>query len=89
MSEKTSVGKRFGSRGSIGSTGLIGIVCIFTFLSSATFAAPVVLLEDDFDGLRPGMEGIAKTESGSRLVIRIWTEDLYNWLRLKLWNWLP
>lgn len=55
MLEKMSEIKRFGVRGSISSAVLIGIVWIFTFLSSATFGMPAVLLEDDFDGLRPGM----------------------------------
>jgi hypothetical protein len=39
--------------------------------------------------LRPGMEGVAKTEAGERLLIAIWTNDLLNWLRLKLWAWWP
>ena len=55
MLEKMSERKRFGMRGSIRSAVLIGIVWIFTFLSSATFGIPAVLLEDDFDELRPGM----------------------------------
>ena len=39
--------------------------------------------------LRPGMQGIAKTAADERLLIRIWTEKFVNWLRLKLWAWLP
>jgi len=46
-------------------------------------------LTDSNARLRPGMEGIAKTDAGTRLVIRNWTEDLLNWLRLKLWAWWP
>lgn len=46
-------------------------------------------LTDANERLRPGMEGVAKTDAGSRLLIRIWTEDLLNWLRLKLWAWWP
>jgi len=38
-----------------GSFILIVILWIFMFLSSATFGAPAVLLDDDFDGLRAGM----------------------------------
>ncbi|MEJ2701377.1 MAG: hypothetical protein P8Z79_02940 [Sedimentisphaerales bacterium] len=39
----------------IGSTFVIIIACIFTLLSSTTCGQQAVLLEDDFDGLRPGM----------------------------------
>lgn len=39
--------------------------------------------------LRPGMEGIGKTEIDERLLIDIWTKRLVNWLRLSLWEWLP
>lgn len=46
-------------------------------------------LERTDPGLRPGMEGVAKTEVGSRLLIRIWTDEMLTWLRLKLWAWWP
>jgi multidrug resistance efflux pump len=39
--------------------------------------------------LRPGMEGIAKTEIEDRLLVRIWTEKMVDWIRLALWKWLP
>lgn len=39
--------------------------------------------------LRPGMAGVAKTEIESRLLIRIWSQDLLDWIRLKLWAWWP
>ncbi len=39
--------------------------------------------------LRPGMEGVAKLDIGRRPLIWIWTRPLVNWLRLKLWAWLP
>ncbi|MEN8205401.1 MAG: HlyD family efflux transporter periplasmic adaptor subunit [Pseudomonadota bacterium] len=39
--------------------------------------------------LRPGMEGIAKTEIEDRLLVRIWTEKMVDWIRLTLWKWLP
>ncbi|MBF0462635.1 MAG: efflux RND transporter periplasmic adaptor subunit [Magnetococcales bacterium] len=37
--------------------------------------------------LRPGMEGIAKVNIGTRRLIWIWTHHLFDWLRLQLWNW--
>jgi RND family efflux transporter MFP subunit len=39
--------------------------------------------------LRPGMEGVGKVEIGSRRLIWIWTHELIDWARLKLWSWLP
>jgi biotin carboxyl carrier protein len=39
--------------------------------------------------LRPGMEGVAKIEAGERRLIWIWTRELVNWIRLKLWAWMP
>jgi len=39
--------------------------------------------------LRPGMEGIAKTEISDRLLVRIWTEKMVDWIRLTLWKWSP
>ena len=39
--------------------------------------------------LRPGMEGIAKIETGPQRLIWIWTHALVDWLRLFAWHWLP
>jgi RND family efflux transporter MFP subunit len=41
------------------------------------------------DGIRPGMKGIAKTNVEERLLIKIWTEGLVDWVYLTLWKWLP
>ena len=46
-------------------------------------------LGDTSGRLRPGMEGVAKTEVGERLLIWIWTEDVLKWVRLKLWSLWP
>ena len=35
------------------------------------------------------MEGVAKTRVDDRLVIRIWSEKLVDWLRIFLWTWWP
>lgn len=37
--------------------------------------------------LRPGMEGIAKIDVGRARLIWIWTHEMTDWLRLKLWSW--
>ena len=39
--------------------------------------------------LRPAMEGVGKIDIDRRRLIWIWTHDAVNWLRLKLWTWLP
>ena len=39
--------------------------------------------------LRPGMQGIAKIDVGRRRYVWIWTHDAVNWVRLKLWEYLP
>jgi len=41
------------------------------------------------EGLRPGMEGIGKINIDERLLIRVWTEKLIDWLQLMLWKWMP
>ena len=51
-------------------------------------------IEAQFDAaagahLRPGMEGVAKVVVDERRLIWIWTRNLVNWARLKLWTWLP
>ena len=38
--------------------------------------------------LRPGMEGVGKTDVDRRLLISIWTRKLVNWVRLTAWKWL-
>jgi RND family efflux transporter MFP subunit len=40
-------------------------------------------------GLRPGMEGVAKIDAGRNRYIWIWTRGLLDWLRLRTWSWLP
>ncbi len=39
--------------------------------------------------LRPGMEGVGKIEVGHRSLAWIWTHEAFDWLRLKVWSWLP
>ena len=39
--------------------------------------------------LRPGMEGVAKVSVAERRLAWIWTREIVNWARLKLWAWLP
>ena len=46
-------------------------------------------LLDSNERLRPGMQGVAKTDIDSRRLIWIWTHKLLNWLRITFWTWLP
>src|SRR5262249_16661137 len=39
--------------------------------------------------LRPGMEGIGKVAVDRRLLLWMWTHQAVDWLRLRLWSWLP
>ncbi len=46
-------------------------------------------LETGGAALRPGMEGVGKIAIGERRLWWIWTHPFFDWLRLKLWYWLP
>lgn len=46
-------------------------------------------LEHASERIRPGMEGVGKVYVDRRRIIWIWTRELINWLRLKLWAWWP
>lgn len=48
------------------------------------FRVRIRLLEERA-GLRPGMEGIAKTHVGRRSYLYLWTRELIDWIRMKLW----
>jgi RND family efflux transporter MFP subunit len=39
--------------------------------------------------IRPGMEGISKIDIRKGKLISIWTIKLRDWVRLKMWAWLP
>lgn len=46
-------------------------------------------LEETGPGLRPGMEGVGKIAAGERRLLWIWTQSFFDWLRVKLWYWMP
>jgi multidrug resistance efflux pump len=46
-------------------------------------------LEEVSQRLRPGMEGFGKIEIDRRKLIWIWTHKMINWVRLRIWSWLP
>jgi hypothetical protein len=44
-----------------------------------------VRLEQRPAWLRPGMEGVAKVDIGRAPYGYLWTRDLVNWIRMRLW----
>ncbi len=46
-------------------------------------------LDENTPRLRPGMQGIGKVNIDRRRQVWIWTHDIVDWLRLKLWSWMP
>ena len=53
------------------------------------FRVEAHLKENSSGRLRPGMEGVGKITVDRRKLIWIWTHELIDWLRLKLWSWWP
>jgi multidrug efflux pump subunit AcrA (membrane-fusion protein) len=39
--------------------------------------------------LRPGMEGVAKIEVGTRSFLNVWTRGAVEWMRMQIWAWTP
>ncbi len=39
--------------------------------------------------LRPGLEGVAKIDTGENAALRVWTRHFRQWLRITLWEHLP
>jgi RND family efflux transporter MFP subunit len=46
-------------------------------------------LKNTSERLRPGMDGVGKISIDRRKLIWIWTHEAIDWIRLKLWAWLP
>ncbi|GGO87564.1 hypothetical protein GCM10011348_41050 [Marinobacterium nitratireducens] len=53
-----------------------------------TFRVDASLLESA-EFLRPGMQGAARIAVEERRLAWIWTHDLIDWLRLRVWSWWP
>ncbi len=53
--------------------------------NGTTFFKVEALLQGDTDKLQPGMEGIGKIEIDRRKLVSIWTRELLEWIRLRLW----
>ncbi|MDY0378746.1 MAG: HlyD family secretion protein [Desulfobacterales bacterium] len=46
-------------------------------------------LEKATERLRPGMEGVGKVTVDRRRLIWVWTHKVIDWVRLKMWQWMP
>jgi hypothetical protein len=44
---------------------------------------------DSSVSLRPGMEGVAKIDAGTRTALWVATRRLLSWVRLAVWEWTP
>ena len=53
------------------------------------FRVEATLDEPPGPELRPGMEGVAKVETGPQRLIWAWTHGIIDWLRLTAWKWMP
>jgi hypothetical protein len=43
-------------------------------------------LDSSLEGLRVGLEGVAKIYIDERLLLAVWTRGITDWLRLQLWR---
>ena len=67
----------------------VGNVSVASAEEGGNFFRVEAQLQRPSVSLRPGMEGVGKIVVGERRLIWIWTHRLTDWLRLKLWTWLP
>ena len=88
---------RVGQTGSLVLTGLAGEALAFEVRNVSmaeaedgknTFRVEAQLDRSDLK-LRPGMEGVGKSEVGEQSYAWIWTHRLSDWLRMQAWIWLP
>jgi RND family efflux transporter MFP subunit len=96
VDERDIVDVRAGANGYLALGALIGRSLAFevvrvTPMASTRDSRNFFEVEGKFDGtpsdLRPGLQGIAKIEAGSRTSAWIWTHRFFDWLRLALWSW--
>lgn len=53
------------------------------------FRVEATLTMPPSERLRPAMEGVGKIAVDQRSLVWIWTHEALDWVRLKLWAWLP
>jgi RND family efflux transporter MFP subunit len=65
------------------------ITALSTQKDGRNFFQVEAALDKPSEGLRPGMEGIAKTAVDRRLLIKSYTAKMIDWAYLTLWRWMP
>ena len=65
------------------------ITPVSTALEGSSYFLVEATVQEVSERLRPGMEGISKIEIGKRSLFWILMHDLIDWIRLRLWSWLP
>jgi len=87
-----------GQQGAVALTGLPGeplpmvvqkVTPVATAEEGRNFFRVEATLEESPAVLRPGMEGVGKIDIEERKLAWIWTRELVNWLRIRIWSWWP
>jgi hypothetical protein len=65
------------------------ITPVSTAIEGGSYFLVEASVQEVSERLRPGMEGLSKIEIGKRSLFWIVMHDLIDWVRLKLWSWLP
>ncbi|HEX4997069.1 MAG TPA: efflux RND transporter periplasmic adaptor subunit [Terriglobia bacterium] len=62
---------------------------VSTAIEGRNFFRVEARLDNAPENLRPGMEGVSKVFVDRRRLVWIWSHEIIDWARLKIWNWLP
>ena len=65
------------------------ITPVSTAIEGSSYFLVEASVQEVSERLRPGMEGVSKIEIGKRSLFWILMHDLIDWIRLRLWSWLP
>ena len=69
--------------------GIAHVVPLAVSRDGATFFRVEATLEDPPQTIRPGMEGVGKIDVGQRSLGWLASHRIIDWLRIRLWEWLP
>jgi multidrug resistance efflux pump len=95
VDERDIAGVRAGAKGSVALGALdqalpfqvARVTPVATTRDGRNFFEVEGALEESPAMLRPGLQGVAKIEAGSRSLAWIWTHRLFDWVRLAVWSW--
>jgi biotin carboxyl carrier protein len=65
------------------------ITPVATAIEGSSYFLAEASVQEVSERLRPGMEGLSKIQIGKRSLFWILMHDLIDWIRLRLWSWLP